>query len=187
MRAHAIVAIGIVTAMLSIWWLAPLTVRNAFVARLGIIRGQLWLNEGQALTQKPGASETEMQSPFRIAVTLGPANSEAWFALALATERNDWIDGRATAALKMSYYTGFNVTALVAPRLELLVRTDLVRDPELRDILTRQLRVILTRAPDLKPAITAAYASATEINRRFIESELADLDQAFLDTFRSNH
>ena len=102
----------------------------------------------------------------------------AWFGLAPATGRFDWLNPTASKALKMSYYTGFNRSDLVAPRLILLAQVDTTRDVELVDLLRRQVRLIITRAPELKGAVGQAYRVATDANRRIIEAEFKDAKQS---------
>jgi hypothetical protein len=172
----AILVIGLSTAALSAWWLAAEISRSdpSIAASVGIVRGDLWLDQGLARSATSITSHTGVRPALERAARFSPANSEVWLALALASERFDWLDQRTAAALKMSYYTGFNTAALVAPRLQLLARTDSARDPELGDILRRQIRLIVTRASALNPAITQAYATATPANRQLIEAELRE-------------
>lgn len=183
----ALIAIGVVTAALSAWWLAGEILRSdpPTAARTGMVRGELWLYGGLATS---GSSEASTAAAGREALvhslSLAPTSSRAWLALALATERFGWMDRRSSAALKMSYYTGFNTSALIAPRLALLARTDSEGDPELDDILRRQIRLIVTRAPEFKTAIIAAYGTATPANRKIIEIELTELDTALLEQLR---
>lgn len=49
---------------------------------------------------------------------------------------------------------------------------------ELVDLLRRQVRLIITRAPELKGAVGQAYRVATDANRRIIEAEFKDAKQS---------
>lgn len=176
----AVLMLGMVNAALAAWWLSTELLRShpATAAEIGMIRGDLWLADGIALsaTAVP-LTANGAQGAIERSLLFAPMNSAAWFALASVTERLNWVSGTASNALKMSYYTGFNDKSLVAARLELLARTDAKGDTELGDILKRQIRLIVTRAPELKPAIVEAYATATPANKSVIEDELQDVDQ----------
>lgn len=173
----AAAAIGAATLALSAWWLAADALRGkpAIAADVGMVRGELWLRDGWSeLQTSPEAAE----AAFTRALRLSPMDAGAWFGLASATGRFDWLNPTASKALKMSYYTGFNRRDLIAPRLILLAQVDTTRDVELVDLLQRQIRLILTRAPELKGAIGQAYRVAGDANRRIIEAEFKDANQS---------
>ncbi|UGY01835.1 hypothetical protein [Bradyrhizobium quebecense] len=173
----AAILIGAATLALSIWWLAADALRGkaSLAAALGVVRSELWLADGWSeLQTSPEAAE----AAFTRALRLSPMDAGGWFGLASATGRFDWLNPTASKALKMSYYTGFNRSDLVAPRLILLAQVDTTRDVELVDLLQRQVRLILTRAPELKPALGQAYRVATDANRRIIEAEFKDASQS---------
>ncbi len=173
----AVVLIGAVTLALSAWWLVAdaLRGRPELAAGIGVARSELWLRDGWSeLPASPEAAE----AAFTRALRLSPMDAGAWFGLASATGRFDWLNPTASRALKMSYYTGFNRSDLIAPRLILLAQVDTARDVELVDLLRRQIRLILTRAPELKGAIGQAYRVAGDANRHIIEQELKDANQS---------
>jgi len=175
--APAAVAIGAVTLALSIWWLAADASRGkpSLAAGIGVVRSELWLRDGRSeLQSSPEAAE----AAFTRALRLSPMDAGAWFGLASATGRFDWLNPTASKSLKMSYYTGFNRSDLIAPRLILLAQVDTTRDVELVDLLQRQIRLIITRAPELKGAVAQAYRVATDANRRIIEAEFKDANQS---------
>jgi hypothetical protein len=61
----------------------------------------------------------------------------------------------------MSYYTAPNELALFPLRLNVLLHAkEVMDDAELQDMVRRDISVILTRAPALKPALVAAYRPA---------------------------
>jgi hypothetical protein len=173
----ATVLIGAATLALSVWWLTAGALRGkpSLAAEVGLVRSELWLDDGWSeLPTSPEAAE----AAFTRALRLSPMDAGAWFGLASATGRFDWLNPTASKALKMSYYTGFNRGDLIAPRLILLAQVDTTRDVELVDLLRRQVRLILTRAPELKPAIGQAYRVADDANRRIIEQEFTDANQS---------
>ena len=86
--------------------------------------------------------------------------------------------------LKMSYYTGPN--GLTHPPAHQYC------DPDRRDHRSRpailaagEIRTIITRKPDLKPAILTAYRDALPDGRRFIEAEVGVLDPDLLASLRA--
>lgn len=173
----AAVAIGAATLALSAWWLAADALRGkpGLAAEIGVVRSELWLADGWSeLPASPEAAE----AAFTRALRLSPMDAGAWFGLASATGRFDWLNPTASRALKMSYYTGFNRSDLIGPRLILLAQVDTTRDVELVDLLRRQIRLILTRAPELKGAIGQAYRVADDANRRIIQQEFRDANQS---------
>lgn len=175
--ASATATIGAATLALSAWWLAADALRGkpSLAADIGVVRSELWLRDGWSeLQSSPEAAE----AAFTRALRLSPMDAGAWFGLASATGRFDWLNPTASKALKMSYYTGFNRSDLVAPRLILLAQVDTTRDVELVDLLRRQVRLIITRAPELKGAVGQAYRVATDANRRIIEAEFKDAKQS---------
>ncbi|MGY3590803.1 hypothetical protein ACVIGB_009612 [Bradyrhizobium sp. USDA 4341] len=173
----AAILIGAATLALSIWWLAADALRGKpwLAADVGVVRSELWLADGWSeLQTSPEAAE----AAFTRALRLSPMDAGGWFGLASATGRFDWLNPTASKALKMSYYTGFNRSDLIAPRLILLAQVDTTRDVELVDLLQRQIRLILTRAPELKGALGQAYRVATDANRRIIEAEFKGASQS---------
>ncbi|CAL80647.1 hypothetical protein BRADO7063 [Bradyrhizobium sp. ORS 278] len=163
-------AIGGLTLLLSLWWSCAdaLSGRPRLAAEIGAVRTNLWKLAG-ASALSPGNTATDDAAPlYERAVETSPMDSEAWLGLATATERFSWINQRSSRALKMSYYTGAHLRSLMADRLLLMARIDSTNDPELRDMLASQTALILSRLPDLRPAIGRAYLAAGEANRRII-------------------
>jgi hypothetical protein len=172
---YVAVLIGLATLSLSCWWIAPLALpgQSELAAQIGALRGGLWKRAGWTLMKLPDSSGSQAKDAFQRALELSPMDSEAWLGLALATER---ASGRiSSSALKTSYYTGFNTRALLAERLMLLAGTDLSGDPELQDILRRQVGLIMSRLPDLEPILKRAYSIAGTANRQTIANKLREL------------
>jgi hypothetical protein len=178
------VVIGLATLSLSCWWIAPLALSQQaeLAAQVGTLRGDLWKRAGWALMREPASSSSTQgkdavrdaaEDAFRRALERSPMDSEAWFGLALATQQ---LGGpTSSAALKMSYYTGFNTRALLADRLMLLASTDISGDPELQDMMRRQVALILNRLPELEPILKRAYSIADTANRQLIARQLREL------------
>jgi len=86
--------------------------------------------------------------------------------------------------LKMSYYTGSNEVVLMPLRLLVATCSDAINDSELQNLVAREIRLIVTREQNLKPAIVVAYQNASPDGKRFIEAAVADLDSGLMATLR---
>jgi hypothetical protein len=166
-------------------------------ASVGVIRGDLW-GEG-ALSYlglfwtddrdrtSPQDSETieRAREVTNRALTFSPHDARIWLVLATIDSRFDWLNRKATDALRMSYYTGANETDLIALRLALAVRSGALGEQDFQQLVSHDIRIIVTRKPELKPVIQAAYRDALPIGQQFIEETLAGLDPTLLATIRS--
>jgi len=80
----------------------------------------------------------------------------------------------------MTYYTGPNEIKLIPSRLLLAVTLPAISDKDFQELVARDLRIIVNRKPDLKPAILNAYRSATPEGQQFIRDTLKELDSNLL-------
>jgi len=158
-------------------------------ARLAFVRGDLWTE--CALAQNPlGASlQTGALEQARVAAeraaALAPHNAMAWLILARLYSRLDSLNRRATALLKMSYYTGSNEPALIPWRLRVVAQSDALADEELQQLVRHEIRTIITHRPELKPAISAAYRDAPANGKRFLESAVSEVDPNLVGSLRA--
>lgn len=167
-------------------------------AQFGMVRGDLWAD--CALTyadllwsEKPERADTDTSKTIALAhdvaeraLRLAPHDTKAWLLLAGLYSRFDWLNGKSADSLRMSYYTGRNEVELFPLRILLAARSDnALGDTELRTFVQRDIRIIVTRKPELKPAIRAAYRDALPAGRQFIELTLGELDPALLASLRS--
>ena len=79
----------------------------------------------------------------------------------------------------MSYCTARNETLLIQMRLSIATQSEAINDPELQILVTKDVRTILLRKPDMKPTLVAAYRDASPEGKRFIETAVAQLDPSF--------
>jgi hypothetical protein len=84
----------------------------------------------------------------------------------------------ATAALKMSYYTGPTDVHLMPLRLRIAAQTDAFNDIEVRQFVTRDLRIFL--AQHQEPAIAEAYRASMPSGKHFIEQAVSKIDPSAL-------
>jgi hypothetical protein len=164
--------------------------RAALAARVGAFRGDLWaelffsfansilIRSGQDI----GAIETmnEALPAARRALRNAPFRSEVWLLLAEMATDYELQAPNAATALTMSYYTAPYHPALTPLRLSVAMRGNAVRDGGLTQLVEQDLQAILTRRPELRPAVIAAYATASAEGRHLIESVIEEADPSFL-------
>ena len=92
-------------------------------AQVGLLRGDLWSDAAIAYgvmlwnqEATPSPFE-EMRAVTETAIAYAPHDSRLWLLLAANYFRFDWLNEKASAALKMSYYTGSNTTSILPQRL----------------------------------------------------------------------
>lgn len=125
--------------------------------------------------------------PRRFAATLrhSPLRGDLWLLLAAMSAQNDRSGYDTAGLLKMSYYTAPNDVDLFPLRLSVALSRDaLVRNLELRDLVSRELRVVVTRQPALKPALIAAYRSASDDGKAFAENLMSEFDRDYFQNMR---
>ena len=86
--------------------------------------------------------------------------------------------------VRMSYYTGPSELELMPLRLWIAVHSDAFGDIELRDSISRKVRLLFTHQQ--KNAIVAAYNAAPLSGRRFIEQTIRDIDPSAAESLRGS-
>lgn len=158
-------------------------------AWIGLFRGDLWTEAAITQTARfgfagadapalPPATDDDTKT-LAGALAWAPYDPRAWLLLAAVTARPDANDERSAGWLKSSYYTGPNVPDLMPMRLGLVTRSKALGDSELQDLARAEIRAILGRLPQLRPAIIEAYRAAVPNGRKFIEATVKDTDPAF--------
>src|SRR5262249_38635151 len=99
--------------------------------------------------------------------------------------RLDSPEGRASAALKMSYYTAPNAIDVLPQRLLLATQRHALSDGELQELVRNDIRLALTYRTKLMPGLVAAYKNAPILGRQFIEKTLGEFDPSALTSMRS--
>lgn len=164
-------------------------------AEIAVVRGDLWAQS--ALAQlAPHETESGMEirsGPAALtalrdlnqAVRYAPHRSEVWLMFALLAERYKPVGFDVGALLKMSYYTAPNDLALLVPRLAIaLTAKSAVEDLELRELIRRDIDIVINRRPTLRPALVTAYRSASPEQKRVAEHLIAEVDPSYLETIR---
>ena len=164
--------------------------RAALAARVGMVRGDLWAElffsfaNSILVRGAPdfGAIETlnEALPAGRHALVYAPFRSEVWLQLAEMAKDYELQTPSAATALTMSYYTAPYNQALTPLRLSLATRGNALHDVGLRQLVEQDLQIILASKPNLRPAVLAAYTTASAEGKHLIESVAQEADPSFL-------
>jgi hypothetical protein len=162
----------------------------ARAAHFGIVRGDLWAELFFSFTDLiliqsgrdfgPITTFNEALPAAERALSHAPYQSEVWLLLADMAQKYEMPNPKGAAALKMSYYTAPYKTSLIPLRLSVAVRSEALSDVDLRQFVEHDLRMILAKQPELRPAIVAAYANASTAGQQFVEGVVQEADASFL-------
>ena len=164
-------------------------IRARRAAMIGTIRGDLWAESAFTYADlmwddgKGGANLVQARSSLDRALADAPLKSSAWLLLAGLASRYRLAGIDVKEALKMSYYTGPSELQLMPLRLLIAAQADPFSDIELRDSISREVRVLFTHQQ--KPAIVAAYNAAPPAGRRFIENRTVEIDPSAVEWLRA--
>jgi hypothetical protein len=172
--------------------------RNAAMraAQIGVVRGDLWSEAAFAygsrvLAQDRTASNADpalfeqARTVTERAIKNAPHDSRLWLLFAANYFRPDSPNERASASLRMSYYTGSNTLAVLPERLVLATQSHALRDDDFQELVRHDIQIGLTRKVEFSPVIAAAYNDASSLGRQFIERTLSALDPGMLASIRS--
>jgi hypothetical protein len=158
--------------------------RACLAAKIGVVRTDLkrdcaLARSAQALDSSDLDQRTlNEQAQAAVIKTLShaPHDSRLWLALALLQGKANQPNGE---ALRMSYITGPHSWALIRQRLTSAVASNVLAEEDLRELAAGDIRLIITRRPELKDAIVDAYKQASPIGKSFIEQRTSKLDSQF--------
>jgi hypothetical protein len=149
----------------------------AVAASSGLIRGDLWADSAftyaDLLWSDNGSSAGLTQPLDRARTNLeralgdGPHQSGAWLLLAGLGSRYLSLNVNAAQALKTSYYTGPSEQDLMLPRLRVATQSDFLNDAEIREFVTRDVRLLISRHQ--QSAIDAASNGGSPIGKAVIK------------------
>jgi hypothetical protein len=162
-------------------------------ASLAVVRGDLWAESaftyGSQLWLDAGDQlNTEALKTLTRALRYSPHRGDVWLMFAALADKYKWSGYQPSLLLKMSYYTAPNELALFPLRLNVSLHAKgMIDDAELQDMVRRDISVILTRAPALKPALVAAYRSALPQGKVFAERVISEIDPGYLGVVRAGY
>jgi hypothetical protein len=160
------------------------------VAVIGVIRGDLWRESAFTYADlmwddgRGGADLVQARSALSFALTAAPHQSSVWLLLAGLASRYQLAGVDVKEIVRMSYYTGPSELELMPLRLWVAVRSDALSDSELRDSISREVRLLFTHQQ--KSAIVAAYNAAPSEGRQFIEQTIREIDPSAAGSLRGN-
>lgn len=163
----------------------------AAAAHIGWLRGDLWaeyalLFDSSVLSDNaPLPSSNKIESKSGVALAAAPFDARLWLLLSALNAKLGWKDTKTLSQLKMSYYTSPNDIRLFPLRLAISMQPQAVDDEELRTLLGHEIRIIVARKRELKPLLAIAYRDTSPSGRRFVEEQMAGLDDAFLKELRA--
>ncbi|MBR0718457.1 hypothetical protein JQ632_31445 [Bradyrhizobium liaoningense] len=124
---------------------------------------------------------------FARALRSSPLRGDIWLMLAAASKHNSSPTSTA-AMLKMSYYTAPNDLDLLPLRLSVALTTDaVVRELEFRDLIKRDVSLVVMHRPAVKPALVAAHRAASTDGKIYLEGLISELDPTYLDNMRTRN
>jgi hypothetical protein len=160
-------------------------------ARIAIVRGDLWTQAAFSYAgllwphgaNENAAAQNDARSTIEAALAYAPHDPGLWLLAAGLASSLDWHGIDAAAVLKMSYYTGLNETALLPLRLIVSLQS-VDNDPDIKQFLERDVRMILSRWGELKPALIASYQASSPRGKQLLEAAVAASDPSFLQALR---
>jgi hypothetical protein len=161
----------------------------SWAAIIGTIRGDLWAESAFTYadlmwdTAGAGANLAQARSSLDHALADAPHQSSAWLLLAGLASQYQLPGIDATEAVRMSYYTGASELELMPLRLWIAAHSDAFSDNELRDSISRDVRLLFTHQQ--KSAIIAAYNGAQSAGRQFIEQTIREVDPSAVESLRA--
>ncbi|MGY4415937.1 hypothetical protein ACVWW4_007673 [Bradyrhizobium sp. LB7.1] len=142
-------------------------------------RGEPALAADEQKTELPAASSSLVRS-----LRSSPLHGDIW--LMLAASKQNSSQSSTAAMLKMSYYTAPNDLDLLPLRLSVALATDaVVRELEFRDLIKRDVSLVVTRGSAIRSALVTAYRSASSEGKIYLESLISELDPTYLDNMRA--
>jgi hypothetical protein len=142
----------------------------------------------QSRKERPAKGQTDenvrAEATVKQALSIVPYDSELWLALALLQAQRDPRAPLIAEALKMSYFVAPNDPQLMPVRLDTATLFDALADPDLKELLLGDLRIMLTRNNDLKTAVVSAYRRASSLGKKFLEDSAQSIDPGFVPLLR---
>jgi hypothetical protein len=135
-------------------------------------------------TAEQAARHAEARSRLKQTLSTAPYNPELWLALAVLQAQHDPRDLSLAEALKMAYFTAPNDVGIMPARLDTVTSFDALADPDIKELARGDVRLMLTRQPEMKTAVISAYRRASSRGKAFLEEAVQSIDPSFLPTLR---
>lgn len=139
-----------------------------------------------AASRPEGGTPTAALNAFADALHYSPLRGDLWLMLAAISKEQRSTGYDLVALLKLSYYTAPNDLALLPLRLTVALSIDsAVGEPELRELIKRDVKIAFANQPALRPALIAAYQSASADGKTFADNLISELDPAYLQSMHA--
>ena len=100
----------------------------------------------------PGQND-RAQARVKDSLSIAPYDPELWLALALLQAQRDPRNPSLVEALKMAYFVAPNEQELMPVRLDTATMFDALSDPDLKELVRGDVRLMVTRQPGLRTAV----------------------------------
>ena len=156
-------------------------------ASLAGLRGDLWSESAFAYSNQLWNAKPDLSAETAIAVRkdlenavrYSPHRGDAWLMFAGMAARYQWKDYKPSSLLKMSYYTAPKEVELIPPRLMISLH-EWSDDPELQELILSEIRLVLTRLPNLRSSLSTAYKAASAEGKVAVEQVVKEIDASQL-------
>jgi hypothetical protein len=164
----------------------------AWVAR---IRGDLWtqsaFTQANLLLQSNAKTDANLLAAWQRthrtlddALADAPHASGAWLMLAALTSHfMPAARGDAIEALKLAYFTGPSEQELMPLRLEIAIRLESFDDSDMRPLIGRDIRLLLTQKHEA--TVGRIYNAASVKAKGFMDQAIGDVDPSAAEKMRS--
>jgi hypothetical protein len=140
---------------------------------------------GAEAAQREDGLQSDVLSALADALRYSPLRSDLWLMLAAMSKELRSTKYDVVTLLKVSYYTEPNDLDLLPLRLSVAFATDsAIDDPDVRELIKRDVKIAVTKRPALRAAIATAYQSAPVNVRAFADNLVSELDPSYLPNMR---
>lgn len=133
---------------------------------------------------RDAAEQNRAISRIKQSLSTSPSDAELWLALAILEARRNPSDLGPAQALKMAYFTAPNDDQLMPARLQTATSSELIADPELKELVRGDVRLMISRRPSQVDAVILAYRRASKLGKDFLEETIRSIDPSVLPTVR---
>jgi hypothetical protein len=166
------------------WAAAVAPLRGDLLAGVAMAQASPAINLGRAPASSDISAARELAlASARQSLALAPHRSSIWLLTAVLQKQARPSDSNAEI-LKMSYLTAPAEMSLIPARLAIMTGSAALADDELRNLLRGDVRLILTRRPDLKATLASSYRRGSPDGKAAIDDVARSLDPGFAATLR---
>jgi hypothetical protein len=167
------------------WAAAAAPLRGDLLADVAMAQAAPALGDSKAPPSSEMVSKRERAlASATQSLALSPHSSRTWLLLAMLQNQARQPTQSVAEALKMSYFTAPADMSLIPARLAAVSTLAAIGSDDLKSLARGDIRLILTRRPDIKPAITSAYQRGSADGKAYIGEVVRSLDPGFAASLR---